>query len=52
MFFWNDVFHSYIKLCEKTKIESNDDILASPLWYNPMISSNTLFFQIGLKKGL
>ena len=34
------------------KLLKFDDILASPLWYNPMISSNTLFFQIGLKKGL
>ena len=52
MFFGMMFFYSYIKLCEKIKIESNDDILASPLWYNSMISSNTLFFQIGLKKGL
>ena len=49
MFFWNSVFLSYIKLCEKIKIKSNDNILASPFWYNPMITSTTLFFQIGLK---
>ena len=50
--FWNDVFLSWAKLSETNKISNNNDILTTPLWHNPMISQNILYYPRWYEKGI
>ena len=50
--FWKEILLSSVKFSKKNKIQSNLDILASLLWYNPDASNITLFFPNWFKHGI
>ena len=50
--FWNEVIASWRKYLENDQIKSNEDIMSTPLWYNPVISKSELFLPKWYNKGI
>ena len=50
--FWNEVFMSWIKFSENIDIRNNNDILSSPIWYNPLVSKNILYIPKWFQRGI
>ena len=50
--FWNDVLNSWQYISQDCPIESGQDILHSPLWYNKKISQDPLFYPVWHQKGI
>ena len=50
--FWKDVLNSWLRFIEVDEINGNIDILTSPIWYNPLISKETLYFPTWYQKGV
>ena len=42
--FWQDVFEGWIAMSANLRIYNNIDLLTIPLWYNPLISDQQLYF--------
>ena len=42
--FWKDVFQAWINLCDCNKILNSNQLMSSPIWYNPKITSENLYF--------
>ena len=49
--FWIDVLEAWITLCDKYIIKTQE-IVSSPLWYNPKISPSILYFPHWYNKGI
>ena len=39
-------------LCEHLSIETSEQLLSSPIWYNPRISATTPYFQKWFRHGI
>ena len=50
--FWRNVFNSYIKVTSLIRINSNQNILDSPLWYNPHLFPVKLHLTNWSKAGI
>ena len=50
--FWVEIFQIWTNFCDKIDCKSEDDILASPIWYNPLISNQNLFFPKWFQSGI
>ena len=50
--FWKDVLNSWQYISQDCPIESGQDILHSPLWYNKKISQDPLFYPVWHQKGI
>ena len=50
--FWKEVLEAWIELCELKDVETSDQFLSSPIWYNPKISAETLYFPKWFKHGI
>ena len=50
--FWKDVLQAWVGLCENLSIETSEQLLSSPIWYNPRISSATLYFPNWFRHGI
>ena len=42
--FWQDVFECWKTMLTISQIQSIEDILKAPLWYNPLISDQPLYY--------
>ena len=50
--FWKDVLQAWVGLCENLSIETSEQLLSSPIWYNPRISSTTLYYPKWFRHGI
>ena len=50
--FWKEFLEAWIELCELKDVETSDQFLSSPIWYNPKISAETLHFPKWFKHGI
>ena len=50
--FWKETLTSWKKLSDNTPMNNSNDILASPLWYNPKISKMELSLPNWSKHGI
>ena len=50
--FWKEVLFSWIEFIKIEEPEGNTDIMSSPVWYNPLISKNTIFLPMWYKNGI
>ena len=50
--FWREVILSWKKFCENERLDGNEDILSTSLWYNPLLSKTELFFPKWYNRGI
>ena len=50
--FWKEVFTIYINTLEIKKLHHKNELLTSPLWFNPQISKNVLFISKWFNNGI
>ena len=50
--FWIDVLGAYVNLCEKIKTLNNNQLMSSPIWFNPRITGENLYFANWFKQGV
>ena len=50
--FWIEILSIWADFSDKDFIKTNADILSSPIWYNPKISSLSMYFSKWFKAGI
>ena len=50
--FWKDVLQAWVNLCDCNKISNSNQLMSSPIWYNPKITSENLYFPNWFKQGV
>ena len=50
--FWIDVFDAWHILFNEQTITNNNQLLSEPLWFNPRLSKETLYFPKWYRKGI
>ena len=50
--FWKDVLQAWVNLCDSNKILKSNQLMSSPIWYNPRITSENLYFPNWFKQGV
>ena len=50
--FWKTVFTYFKELCRDVKVQTNQDIFSSSLWFNTHIGTDKLFFPDWFKHGI
>ena len=50
--FWKDVLQAWVDFYENLSTETSEQLLSSPIWYNPRISATTLYLPKWFRHGI